>query len=55
MEKVEKGYTCECGKFHKFSAYVYAHYDVELVHACDCGRKNTLIGGCVSHTEQKGE
>lgn len=37
-----KGYTCTCGKYHKFPMYVYAHPTDELIHKCDCGRKVTI-------------
>ena len=36
---VPKGYTCKCGKFNQFDAYVYAHANVDLIHRCACRRK----------------
>ena len=42
---IPKGYTCECGKFHKYPMYVYAHWRDVLVHACDCGRKYNIVCG----------
>jgi hypothetical protein len=45
MEEVAKGYTCACGKFHKFNGYVYAHWNIQLVHACACGRENKIKNG----------
>ncbi|MFT4118712.1 hypothetical protein [Bradyrhizobium sp.] len=40
-----KGFKCRtCGKHHLFSAYVYAHADIELVHTCDnCGAKHWVL------------
>lgn len=50
------GYTCKCGIYHKYPAYVYAHSDVELVHSCECGRKNIIFGFVVEIGElPKGE
>ena len=41
-----KGYTCECGNFHEFPMYYYAHWYEELIHTCEkCGRKNLLCEG----------
>jgi hypothetical protein len=45
MKKPEKGFTCECGTFHEFGAYVAAHSDIELIFTCSkCGRKHIVIG-----------
>jgi len=41
-----KGFTCECGKKHNFSAYVFAHWNERLVHTCDqCNRLHTICAG----------
>jgi len=41
-----EGFTCECGTKHEFSSYVYAHWDVPLVHTCpECGRKHDVFRG----------
>jgi hypothetical protein len=45
MEEVKKGYTCACGEFHPFSAYVFAHYNITLVNECKCGRANKIRNG----------
>lgn len=37
ISDLSKGYTCECGKFHKYPLYVCAHWDNNLLHTCDCG------------------
>jgi len=42
----EKGYTCKCGEFHPYVSWVFAHWDVKLLHSCDkCKRENTLLRG----------
>ena len=43
-ERVPDGYDCPvCDMSHTFSAYVYAHTHVDLIHACeDCGAKNLI-------------
>lgn len=46
-----KGYICSglrCGRYHKFPAYVYAHMNEEIVHTCECGRKNIICEGSVT-------
>lgn len=45
---MKKGYTCKCGKYNAFDVYVFAHWDIPLTHACECGRKNTIMRGVVS-------
>ena len=42
-KKDEYGYTCACGKKHHYPPYVIAHKDIELVHTCECGRKNIIL------------
>jgi len=42
--KDEYGYDCACGKHHHYPPYVIAHQNVELVHNCECGRKNIILG-----------
>jgi hypothetical protein len=44
-EELASGFTCECGVYHKYPAYVYAHWREELVHSCDCGRKHNICVG----------
>ena len=43
--RMNKGYTCACGKYNEFSMYVFAHWHDLLTHACDCGRKNKIMRG----------
>ncbi len=51
-EELAKGYSCECGAWHRFPAYVYAHWDIGVNHKCDsCGRENSLLKGAVIHSE----
>ena len=49
-----KGYTCVCGKYHKFSSYVYAHTHVSLIYACGCGLE-VEIWDCVAYTLEEAE
>ncbi len=43
----DEGYTCKCGTYHKYPAYVYAHWDISLNHTCDCRRVNVILSGVV--------
>ena len=47
------GYTCECGKDHKFPAYVYAHMDIELTHTCTCGRRHIILRGAAEPANEE--
>ena len=49
---LSKGYTCTCGKFNRYSAYVYAHWTVELVHTCDCGKRWSILEGEAEELEE---
>lgn len=41
-----KGFFCTgCGRAERFGAYVYAHWDIELVHTCECGQQHTIVEG----------
>lgn len=43
------GYACTaCGKFHGFSAYVFAHWKVPLTHKCECGVEHRIRNGTAS-------
>lgn len=52
--QLPKGFVCRCGKQHRFSLWVYAHFDEQLEFTCpDCGCKfnvwqgvATLTNGC---------
>lgn len=47
-ENVAKGYTCACGVFNRYDAYVYAHWRIKLYATCDCGRKYAIFCGHAS-------
>lgn len=41
---MNKGFTCECGKEEKFSAYVYANTREVLLFTCEaCQAKYTIV------------
>jgi len=47
--EVPKGFTCECGTFHRYGLYVYAHWRDVLVHVCSkCGAMHHIIMGHVT-------
>jgi RNase P subunit RPR2 len=47
-----KGFRCECGKFHRYPGYVYAHFRNLLDFTCDeCGAKHSIVMG---RAERKG-
>ena len=45
VSEIAKGYFCKtCDKWHEFSAYVYAHSFVRLMHKCDdCGAEHKIL------------
>lgn len=46
MVERAKGFTCECGKYHAYAMYVYAHWQDLLKHTCDqCGAKHDILLG----------
>jgi hypothetical protein len=49
MSKTQKtvdGFHCLCGEYHKFTAYVFAHWDESLTFACPkCKREWSIIRG----------
>ncbi len=47
MQVEDKGVLCNCGKFHKFDGYYYAHSHYELTLKCECGNECTLRNGRV--------
>jgi hypothetical protein len=49
------GFTCECGRVHKFAAYVYAHWREVLIHSCECGLNHDIQYGLASVSEVKAE
>ena len=49
------GYRCECGADHMFPSYVFAHWEVELIHKCECGRSNVICRGKVKIEKKEKE
>lgn len=46
-------WQCECGEEHVAGVYVMAHWDEELIHTCDCGRKHSTLRGYVTLLKEK--
>ena len=45
-QSLPEGFTCDCGREEKYPSYVYAHWDIELICACeDCGQKWSIFRG----------
>lgn len=45
-KSLPKGFKCECGTFHEFTVYVYAHWTMPLTHdSCPCGRIHSVCEG----------
>jgi hypothetical protein len=40
-----KGYTCICGEYNEYPAYVHAHWHDRLVHTCKCNRRWEIVEG----------
>lgn len=41
-----KGIECDCGEYHLFDGYVYAHWPIELKFTCpECGKSCTIQNG----------
>lgn len=38
-------WVCTCGKEHDLGPYVAAHWDILLVHKCDCGIERSFRSG----------
>lgn len=52
--EMNRGYTCTCGKEHKYGAYVFAHWREVLIHTCDaCGAKHEIIFGYAKPLKEK--
>lgn len=51
-EKLAKSFTCSCGKEHAFVPYVFAHWDVMLVHTCDCGALHHIRQGIATRAQE---
>ena len=47
-DKLKRGHKCpKCGKEAKWVAYVYAHWNDEIIYTCECGQKVSICRGCV--------
>lgn len=51
--ELPKGFTCECGEFHEFSPYVYAHWSATLGCLCRCQRVYEVCKGKATMIPQK--
>ena len=40
----------QCDRVHALGAYVFAHWDDELTHTCDCGHRHTVLRGVVKYS-----
>ena len=46
MDKVIKGFTCECKKYHEFHIWVFAHWDEILIFTCpECEQRYNIHKG----------
>lgn len=45
VNKRSSGYTCKCGRENPFTAYVFAHWDQEVTHVCECGLRWAIYAG----------
>ena len=47
-----KGFRCSgCNQRHEFPPYVYAHWDEELTHTCDCGVRHIIVNGTATQED----
>jgi hypothetical protein len=54
VEEMKKGYTCsECDNYNAYPTYVFAHWDEDLHHTCECGTINVILQGEVINTNTK--
>ena len=47
VDSDDKGFTCECGVRENYPAYVFAHWDNDLIFTCGCKRKYSVLRGIV--------
>lgn len=46
MDDLIRGFECECGEYHAYPAYVFAHYDFDLAFTCPkCGAEYSVLSG----------
>lgn len=51
--KPGESFKCGCGKEHKLTGYVSAHWNERLAVTCGCGRKWNVKAGVVSLESEK--
>lgn len=45
-KEAPKSFVCSrCGTEHAFALYVFAHWNNELEHKCDCGARHSIQRG----------
>ena len=45
-----KRWQCmQCNKEHVLGPYVFAHWDDDLQHTCDCGHKHSVLRGHITY------
>ena len=50
--ELPKGFTCECGRYHEFDMYYFAHFDEVMIYTCpDCEQKYNLLRGKAVKTQ----
>lgn len=50
-KEMPKGFNCKnpkCKKWDDFGVYVYAHWNEELIHTCECGQQHRVKAGKVT-------
>ena len=53
-EELQDGFTCECGEYEKYPAYVYAHWCTPLTYTCEkCGVTYVIFRGNAHREEKK--
>jgi len=55
-ETLPKGFVCPCGEKHKFTAWVYDHWQEPLTFTCPkCGKKAAIRSGVVTLSGKEAE
>jgi hypothetical protein len=42
---MKTGFKCECGTYHEFPGYVFAHWAEAIIHTCQCKRRHEIVEG----------
>lgn len=54
MAELAKGFTCQCGEYHRYPVYVYSHWDELLDFTCPkCNAKYQIVRGHAVKQESK--